>query len=171
MLLEKMSDRSRTNGSSSSASSSSSSSSSSSANSSTLSEELATVLQAVNEVYNDIEGGMEDESIQWQGKRLIFEDLSDDDAIFHFRFRKKHLQELANKLWPQLQPYLTGLKPCITFDHGRYSCPYETLFSRLCFVFQGLGVLGRKWRASLGYGDPRFLRGFTQWSMHCIAWS
>ena len=60
MLLEKMSDRSRTNGSSSSASSSSSSSSSSSANSSTLSEELATVLQAVNEVYNDIEGGMED---------------------------------------------------------------------------------------------------------------
>ena len=136
MLLEEMSDRSSSNGSSSSASSSSSSSSSSSANSSrTLSEELATVLQAVNEVYNDIEGGMEDESIQWQGKRLIVEDLSDDDAIFHFRFRKKLLQELADKLWPRLQPYLTGLKPCITFDHGRYSSPYETLFLMVMFRF------------------------------------
>ena len=95
-LMEEMSDGSSSNGSSSSESSSSSSRRSmrsSSSNSTTLSEELATALQAVNEVYNDIEGGMADESIECRGKRLLVDDLSEDDSILYFRFRKKHLQE------------------------------------------------------------------------------
>jgi hypothetical protein len=137
-LMEEMSDESSSNGSSSSSASSSSSSSSmdsSSSNSTTLSDKLATALQAVNEVYNDIEGGMEDESIEWRGKRLLVDDLSDDDSIFHFQFRKKHLQELVNKLWPQLEPYLIGSKTAIIFDDWRYSCPYQTLLLMAFFRF------------------------------------
>jgi uncharacterized protein YkuJ len=64
------------------------------------------VLEAVAEVYNDIEGGMEDDTIEWQGKRVIVVDLSEDNAIFHFQFSKKHLQEMFDKLWPRLQQYL-----------------------------------------------------------------
>ena len=46
----------------------SSSSSSSESSSGTLQEEFEMVLEAVAKVYNDIEGGMEDDTIEWQGR-------------------------------------------------------------------------------------------------------
>jgi hypothetical protein len=71
------------------------------------------------------------------GKRVIVVDLSEDDAIFHFRFRKKHLQEMFDKLWPRLQQYLAvgSKKTGVIFDDGRYCCPYETLFLMVLFRF------------------------------------
>jgi hypothetical protein len=88
-------------------------------------------------VKNDIEGGMEDDTIEWQGKRVIVVDLSEDNAIFHFQFSKKHLQEMFNKLWPRLQQYLAvgSKKTGVIFDDGRYCCPYETLFLMVLFRF------------------------------------
>jgi hypothetical protein len=58
-----------------------------------------------------------------------------DDAISHFRFRKPHLQEVADKLWPRLREYLAGSKTFILFNNGNYSAPYETLFLMLLFRF------------------------------------
>ena len=133
-----------------------------------LQDELETVIEAIAEVYN----GIEESTIEWQGKGVIVEDLSEDDAIFHFRFRKKHLQDMMDKLWPHLQPYFNakGKKSGIIFDDGRYCFPDETLFLMVLFCFLRPTKSKRKWRATLEYGNPRFLRGFIQWSMHCKTW-
>jgi hypothetical protein len=67
-------------------------------------------------------------NIVWRTKNgLTIEELSEDDALTFFRFRKEHLQIVADKLWPRLAPYLLGEKGCIKFGFGRYSCGYETL--------------------------------------------
>jgi hypothetical protein len=102
-----------------------------------IAQEIEIVLEDVVDLYNDIEGGMEDATIQWKGKRMIVEDLSEDDAIFHFRFRKKHLQEIAGKLWPRLKNSFVEAsdKQGIVFDKGRYCCPYETLLLMVLFRF------------------------------------
>jgi hypothetical protein len=84
LLTEEMDQYSSSSKESSSGSRTSSSSSSSENSSGTLQEEFEMVLEAVAEVYNDIEGGMEDDTIEWQGQRVIVVDLSEDDAIFHF---------------------------------------------------------------------------------------
>ena len=57
----------------------------------------------------------------------MIEDLSKDDAVTHFRFRKVNLQEVANQLWPRLQFYLSGHKGAVKVENGKYSLPYETL--------------------------------------------
>lgn len=174
-LMEEMSDGSSSNGTSSSSessnSSTSSSSGSSSSNSTTLSDELATALQAVSELYNDIEGGMEDESIEWQGKRLLVDDLSEDDSIFHFRFRKKHLQEIADKLWPRLQPYLIGSKNAITFDDGRYSCPYETLLLMVFYRFSRPRRIRKEMEGFFGIRRSKISSGIKAMvdAMHSLA--
>ena len=61
------------------------------------------------------------------GKRLIIQDLSEDDALTHFGFRKVHLQEVADKLWPRLQCFLRGHRGSIKVNNGTYSLSYETL--------------------------------------------
>jgi quinol monooxygenase YgiN len=140
MLTEEMQDMDSSSSSSEESSSGSSDSGTSSSSSSAgeaLQEEFEMVLEAVAEVYNDLEGGMEDATIEWQGKRVIVVDVSEDDAVFHFRFRKKHLQEMADKLWQRLHEYFDvgSKKAGIIFDDGRYSCPYETLFLMVLFRF------------------------------------
>ena len=85
------------------------------------------VIQVSVQMYECMETGMEDNTIQWGGKILI-EDLSKDDAVTHFQFRKVHLQEVANQLWPRLQFYLSGHKGSVKVQNGKYSLPYETLF-------------------------------------------
>ena len=76
--------------------------------------------------HDQMEIGMEDNTIQW-GKRLIIQDLSEDDALSHFCFQKVHLQEVADKLWPRLQCFLVGHRDSIKVNKGTYSLPYETL--------------------------------------------
>jgi hypothetical protein len=93
-----------------------------------------TMLQHAARLVTDIDGGTEDSSIQWRAHGgLLIGDVSEDDAIAHFRFRKRHLQELANKIWPRVQEYLTGVKTSITFDSGNYSAPYESLLLMVLF--------------------------------------
>ena len=59
------------------------------------------VIQVTVQMYECMETGIEDNNIQW-GKRILIEDLSEDDAVTHFCIRKIHLQEVANQLWPNL---------------------------------------------------------------------
>jgi hypothetical protein len=61
------------------------------------------------------------------GKRLIIQDLSEDDALTHFHFCKIHLQEVADKLIPRLQCFLRGHRGSIKVNDGTYSLSYETL--------------------------------------------
>ena len=48
------------------------------------------VIQVTVQMYECMETGIEDNTIQW-GKRILIEDLSEDDAVTHFCFRKVHL--------------------------------------------------------------------------------
>ena len=84
------------------------------------------VIQVTVQMYECMETGIEDTTIQW-GKRILIEDLSEDDAVTHFCFRKIHLQEVANQLWPRLQSYLSGHKGAVKVENGKYTLPYETL--------------------------------------------
>ena len=61
------------------------------------------------------------------GKRLIIQDLSEDNVLTHFCFCKVHLQEVADKLCPGLQCFLRGHRDSIKVNNGTYSLPYETL--------------------------------------------
>ena len=61
------------------------------------------------------------------GEKILIEDLSEDDAVTHFWFRKVHLQEVPNHLRPRLQFYLSGHKGAVKVENGKYSLPYETL--------------------------------------------
>ena len=80
------------------------------------------VIQVSVHMYECMETGMEDNTIQW-GKKILIDDLSKDDVVTHFRFRKVHLQEVANQLWPRLQFYLSGHKGAIKVENGKYSLP------------------------------------------------
>ena len=94
------------------------------------------LLQHTAEVVADIEGGTEDNTIQWrQHGGLLIQDISEDDAIAHCRFRKRHLQEMADKIWPRVQEYLVGGKMAVTYDSGNYSAPYESLLLMVLFRF------------------------------------
>ena len=84
------------------------------------------VIQVSVQRYKCMETGMEDNSTPW-GKKIWIEDLSEDDAGTHFWFRKVHLEEVANQLWPRLQFYLSGHKGAVKVENGKYSLPYETL--------------------------------------------
>ena len=84
------------------------------------------LLGIVAQVHDQMEAGMEDNTIQW-GRRLQIQDLSVEDALSHFCFCKVHLQEVADKLWPRLQCFLRGHRGSIKVNNGTYSLPYETL--------------------------------------------
>jgi hypothetical protein len=65
----------------------------------------------------------------------LIQEVSEDDAIAHFRFRKRHLQEMANKLWPCVREYVVEVKASIRFDSGNYSAPYESSTSGFVPIF------------------------------------
>jgi hypothetical protein len=79
-------------------------------------------------VHGQMETGKEDNTTQW-GKRLIIQDLSEDDALTYFYFCKVHLQEVADMLWLRLPCFLIGHRGSIKVNNGTYSLPYETLLS------------------------------------------
>jgi hypothetical protein len=84
------------------------------------------VIQVAIQMYERMETGIEDNTIQW-GERILIEDFSEDDAVTYFHFRKVHLQEVANQLWQRLQCYLSGHKGAVKVQNGKYTLPYETL--------------------------------------------
>ena len=84
------------------------------------------VIQVSVQMYEYMETGMENNSIPCR-KNIFIEDLNEDDAVTHFCFRKVHLQEVANQIWPRLQFYLSVHKDAVKVENGKYSLPYETL--------------------------------------------
>jgi hypothetical protein len=92
------------------------------------------VIQLTVQMYECMETGIEDNTIQW-GKKILIEDLSEDDAVTHFCFRKIHLQEVANQLWPRLQHYLSDHKGAVKVENGKYTLPYETLLLLVLYRF------------------------------------
>ena len=85
--------------------------------------------------------------------------ISDEDAFSHFRFRKAHLQEVSDKLWPRLSQYLMGTKDAIQFGLKIYSAPFETLLLMVLFR------LARPWRICnemedfFGFGKSKLSAG------------
>ena len=72
------------------------------------------------QMYECMETGMDDNSMQ-RGKKILIDDLSEDDAVTHFWFRKVHLQEVANQF------YLSGHQGAVKIENCKDSLPYETL--------------------------------------------
>ena len=74
---------------------------------------------------------LEDVSVDW-GRRLKVADINESDCDSEFRFQKDDLQEVADALWPRLQPYL-GLDPEAIECKNRFKCPCETMLLLLLF--------------------------------------
>ena len=85
------------------------------------------LLRFMAHVHDQMGTGMEDSTIQWE-KGLLIQDLSEDDVLMQFCFCKGHLQEVADKLWPRLQVFLTGNRGSIKVNNGTYSLPHDTLY-------------------------------------------
>jgi nuclease HARBI1 len=107
-------------------STSSSKSSSSSSSSSSSFDAIAAVLPLLANIAGlrrEIYSHVEDESIQF-GRRLVIQDFTPSQCLEQFRFRKVHLYEFANALWPRIEPYFDGDKSGIICEG--YNVPYET---------------------------------------------
>ena len=74
-------------------------------------------------------------TLQFNGEKMSIADLSEDDAVTHFGFRKVHLQEVANQIWPRLQFYLSGHKGAVKVENDKYSLTYETLLLLVLYRF------------------------------------
>jgi hypothetical protein len=83
-------------------------------------------LGIVAQVHDQMETGMEDNTIEW-GKDFLFKILSKDNALTLFCFCKVHLHEVADKLWLRLQCFIRGHRGSIKVNNGTYSLPYETI--------------------------------------------
>jgi hypothetical protein len=98
--------------------------------------------------------------IVWRTKNgLKIEELSEDDALSFFRFRKEHLQIVADKLWPRLAPYLLGEKGRIKFGFGRYSCQYESLLLMMMYRLSRPCRIYREMEAFFGFRRSKICAG------------
>jgi hypothetical protein len=87
-----------------------------------------------NAIACDLAQPISHEIIDWRWKcGLSIDGLSSDDALTFFRFRKVHLQEVSDKLWPRLSIYFIGTKDAILSGNGHYSAPFETLLLLVMF--------------------------------------
>ena len=76
------------------------------------------------QAYTAINIPLEVQGIDW-GRRLLCVDISEPEALRHFRFRKGDLIELLDQLWPRMEPYLTGTCDKVIVQQ-RYTAPFET---------------------------------------------
>ena len=123
-------------------------------------------LQRAAAIFSDLEGRLEDSTIKWRQNHdgLLIKDVSDDDAIAHFRFRKAHLQELADSLWPRLHGFLGSAVQCsrrclIVFENGNYSAPYETLLLMVLFRFSRPRRIHKDMEAYFAYRRSKISAG------------
>ena len=103
---------------------------------------------------------MEVHTIQW-GKRLLIQDLSDDDALTHFWFCKVHLQEAADKLWPRLKCFLSSHRGSIKVNNGTYSLTYETIFLLVLHRLSRPRCIRKEMEDLLGIHKSRISTGIT----------
>ena len=108
-------------------------------------------------------------TIQW-GKRILIEDLSEDDAATHFCFRKVHLQEVVNQLWPRLQCYLSSHKGAAKDQNGKYTLPYEHLLLLVLYRFSRPRCLQKDMESFFGIHIARMSSSidFVIYAMHAF---
>ena len=91
---------------------------------------IVVLLRIVAHVHDQMETGIEDNTIQW-GNRLLIQDLSEDDTLMHFCFCKAHLHRIADRLTPRLLVSLSGNRSSVKENNGTYSLLY-VYFSSPC---------------------------------------
>jgi hypothetical protein len=125
-------------------------------------DEIDLALQCAARIVERIESRIEDTTINWRTGRfngLMIQDLSEDDSIFHCRFRKRYLQEFADKLWPRIEQFLQGDKLSIVFSNGNYSAPYESLLLMVLFRFPRPRRLRKEMEGFFGYTKSKISTG------------
>jgi len=65
---------------------------------------------------NRIWAPMEDTNIDWDRPLLRIADVEEGTSDLDFRFRKNHLQEIADKLWDRMSFFLDGKKMLCLFQ-------------------------------------------------------
>jgi hypothetical protein len=90
------------------------------------------VLRQTFDFGNMIYTRFEDPNIDWDSRPPLISDVSDCDCINDLRFRKIHLQEVSEKLWPLMQPHLDGDYDRIHLQN-RYTLPFQTCFMILLY--------------------------------------
>jgi len=101
--------------------------------STTLSAVVCRLRDRAGAYYDFLTARIGSEDVEW-GQRKQIDDLSHQQCILYFRFRKHHLQDMADLLWPKLAPYLDGTKDSVSVGN-RYSVPYETGLLLVLFRF------------------------------------
>jgi hypothetical protein len=178
MLMDEILDDSSSSSSSSSSNSSDSSMNTSSDSSSDEDEEMLldefhVALFNSNMIARQLDQTIAHEGINWRTNHtgLSIQDLSVDDALSSFRFRKEHLQEVSEKLWPRLSIYLNGVKGKIVFGDGRYSAPYETLFLLVLYRLARPKRIRRDMEEFFGFRRSKISAGIKAMAsaMHTLA--
>jgi hypothetical protein len=114
--------------------SSSSSSSNEDSDSSTSSDDtVAMVLETTIEYSKFVYQPLVDDSIDFEAPPLLIGDLNEAVSIIDFRFRKQHIQEIADRLWPKLCPLLNGTRDKIKVEILS-NCQHELTIS-IPFIF------------------------------------
>jgi hypothetical protein len=70
--------------------------------------------------------------IDWDMNPPLISDMSDSVCFNDLRFRKVHLQEVAKKLWPLMEPHLEGNYDRIRLQNG-YTLPFKTCLMILLY--------------------------------------
>ena len=83
-----------------------------------------TLFAKVVDLDEQVNGFIEDTSIEWGQKKCI-DDFDDSACNINFRFRKNHLKAFTDSLWPRISNYLQGDRERIILSN-RYTAPYET---------------------------------------------
>ena len=114
---------------------------------------------------------MEGNTIQW-GKRLLIFDLSKDETLMHFCFCKACLQEVADKLWPRLQVFLSGNRGSIKVNNDTYLLPYETLLLLVIYRLSRPRHVRKELEGFFGLHKSKVSTGITCMLhvMPCMCW-
>lgn len=88
-------------------------------------DDIDNVLTGAISYFNFIYCPILDGTIDFTSDPLKISDLDESKAIMDFRFRKDDLQEIADSLWPKMEPFLEGTRDNILVQN-RYRCPFET---------------------------------------------
>jgi hypothetical protein len=90
------------------------------------------VLRQTFDFGNMIYSRFEDPNIDWGLRPSLITDMSDSDCINNLRFRKIHLEIVAQKLWPLMQLHLEGDYDRIHLQN-RYTLPFKMCFMLLLY--------------------------------------
>jgi len=88
------------------------------------------------QLFEKLNESVEDESIPWEDPPLLITNISENDAQLYFRYRKDHLQRIADKLWPRVSTFFSDDSTRMRVKcHNRNVSPYETGILMMLFRF------------------------------------